>query len=661
MTISVNAGVVGPQRPSVSRVTPRLLPLVAAVLVVAGTAWPGVALAEPEGDMSLANSPTLSLRTVGIDSTISLYGVDGQQTLSVPVQPGLVPTELVATLVLPVNALGGTLEVSQDERIISRVPLPPDQAPITIPLAGARIVDNAVTVLLRSYLTLPDGYCIFDPSNPLRLIGTEVRYSGQELAPTTVADFLPPVLQRLTLGVPSNPSRAESDAAVRLATATVARYGPQRTEIDVISTDGVLRPPVPLERQILIREGDAPGVRLQGPNAVPALLVTGPPADLANQARLLSSDLSALAVQSGAVAGPLAAVAQLPSDHTTIRELGQPGVNATDLVNPRVTVPLDQTRIGRSVKNVRVHLQGSYTPLPGNLAGQVTVSVAGEMLARWATEPSGQIDRWIDVPQRLIERYTNLDVAVDAAGNTGRCGEFQPITLTIDGESAVETELASPPVPAGFQSLPQALMPRVEVGIDDGFDNLRRAVSILTGLQRLSGLPFDTAVVSRADAIASANSAVVVSPEGWNEERVTLPVTVDADGVITVENVDGSGNSSTLALDPRVGFGSLQTQYTGGRTLLVATSSNAPAELDRLLAWLDSDINRWSGLTGDAVVSMPGREPIQLTTPAAAADPAASPGDRQTVYLAVGIGVLALVVLGAALIILRGRRSRGQP
>lgn len=660
-TISVDVALANVWPHRSSRWTTRILPLAAAVLVAGGTALPGVAVAEPEGDMSLANSPTLGLRTIGLDSTISLYGIEGVQTLSVPVQPGLTPAELVATVAPPVNSLGGTLEVSQDERIISRVPLPPEQAPITIPLAGARIVDNAVTVQLRSYLNLPQGYCVFDATNPLRLVGTEVRYSGQELAPATVADFLPPVLQRLTLAVPSNPSRAESDAAVRLATATVARYGPQQTEIDVISTDGALRPPAPLERQIMIREGEAPGVSLQGPNAVPALLITGSAADLGNQARLLSSDLSRLAVQSTAVAGPLSTVPQLPSDRTTIRKLGQPGVNATDLVNPRVTVPLDQTRIGRSVKDVRVHLQGSYTPLPEGLAGQVTVGVGGEMLDRWATEPSGRIDRWIDVPERLLERYTNLDIAVDAAGNTGQCGEFQPITLTIDGESAVETALASPPSPAGFQSLPQALMPRVEIGVDDGLDNLRRAVRIVTGLQRLSSLPFDTAVVSRDDAIASSNPAIVVSPDGWNDDRIALPVTVDADGVITVENVDGSGNSSTLALDPAVGFGSLQTLYSGGRTVLVATSSAAPAELDRLLTWLDSDIGRWSGLTGNAAVSMPGREPIQLTTPAAAEEVAAATADRKPLYIAIGVGALALVVLGAAFVVLRGRRSRGTP
>ncbi len=659
MTIQVNSAPVTKVARSLSQVASRVLPLLAAALVLGTSALSGVAVAEPEDAVSLANSPTFSLRTIGLDSTVSLYGIEGQQTLSIPVQPGLVPAELVATVSLPINALGGTLQVSQDDRIIARVPLPADQAPITIPLAGARVVDNAVTVLLRSYLSLPEGYCVFDATNPLRLVGTEVRYSGQELAPATIADFLPPVLQRLTLAVPPNPSRAESDAAVRLATATVARYGPQRPAVDIVAVDGALPPQVPLERQIMIREGDAPGVSLQGPNTVPALLISGSAADLANQSRLLSSDMSRLAVQSRAVAGPLSTTPQLPSDHTTIRKLGQPGVNATDLVNPRVTVPLDQTRIGRSVRDVRVHLQGSYTPLPDGLAGQLTVGVGGEMVDRWATDPSGRIDRWIDVPQRLLERYTNLDIAVDAAGNTGRCGEFQPITLTIDDESAVESTLARPPLAAGFQSLPQALMPRIEVGMDDGLDNLRRAVQIITGLQRLSALPFDTAVMSRGDAIASANPAIVVSPQGWDDESITLPVTVDADGVITVENVDGSGNSSTLALDPVVGFGSLQTLYTGGRTLLVATSSGAPAELDRLLIWLDSDVGRWSGLTGNVVVSMQGREPIQLTTTAAATDEVPG-GDRRTLYLAIGAGALAVALLGAGLVVAR-RRSRDQP
>lgn len=627
---------------------------------------PAMASAEPEPapepDISLVDSPTLGLRVLGREPTIALYGVQGLQTLSVPVPPGLVPTELDTTALLPVNALGGTIEVSQGDRVITRVPLPVDEARFTIPLVGARVVDNTVTVLLRSYLTLPDGYCVFDASNPLRLSDTEVRYAGRETAPTSIADFLPPVLGKLTLFVPLEPTPAEADAAVRLATSAVARYGTQRTAVDIVEDDGAAVPlPQPLERQIIVRESDEPGLRLEGPNSVPALLISGPAGELTNQARLLSSDLSRLAVRSAAVVGPLSSAAQLPSDNTTIRALGQPGVNATALANPRVIIPLDQTRLGRSVHGVRVHLQGSYTPLPADIAGQVIVSVRGEVLARWATEPSGSIDRWVDVPDRLLERYTNLDVAVDAAGNTGQCGQFQPITLTIDGDSAVESSLANPPVPLGFQSLPQALMPRIEVGIGDesevAFDDLRRAVLILTGLQRLSGRPFDTAVVSTADAIGSANPAIVVSADGWNDDRVQLPVDVDSDGTITVENVDGTGASSTLALDPLVGFGSLQTFYDGGRTLLVATSTNTPGELDRLLRWLDEDVARWSGLQGNALIAVPGLDVIRLTTPEAVA-PAAEP-DRRSLYLGISAAALVLAVVAATLVVRRTRRSRG--
>lgn len=629
------------------------------MLILSAALVPATASADPENDSSLANSPTLSFRSLGLDPSVSLYGIHGSQTVSFPVPPGLTPAELVATVELPVNGRGGTVVATQNQRTIARVPLPPDGAPVTIPLAGALVVGNAVTVQLDTYLLLPDGYCEFDPANPLRLLGSQIRYTGQELAPRTVADFLPPVLGKLTLFVPSNPSQRESAAAIRIATSVVARYGPQRPVVDIVASDGgAVAPPQPLERQIIVREGDAPGLSLQGPNVVPALVISGPEGELTNQARLLSSDISKLAVESKAVVGPLSVTPSLPGDRTTIRQLGQPGVNATALVNPRVTVPLDQTRLGRSVNGVRVHLQGWYTPLPANIAGQVVVSIGGQTIDRWQTEASGRIDRWVDVPDRLLQRYTNLEIAVNAAGNTGRCGEFQPITLTIDGETPVESKLAKPPVPAGFQSLPQALMPRVEVGMDDGFANLRRAVQILTGLQRLSSRPFDVEVRSLADAVASPNPALLISADGWHDSRITLPVAVDPDGVITVQNVDGTGNSTTLTLDPRAGFGSLQTVYTGGRTVLVATSADAPAELDRLLNWLGADLARWSGLSGDAALAMPGREPITLTTPETGAETAVGQ-DRRALRLGIGAGVVALAALGAGLVAWRGRRSRG--
>jgi hypothetical protein len=47
----------------------------------------------------------------------------------------------------------------------------------------------------------------------------------------------------------------------------------------------------------------------------------------------------------------------------------------------------------------------------------------------------------------------------------------------------------------------------------------------------------------------------------------------------------------------------------GQRSLLVATSTGAPAQLDGLLQWLNGDPRGWSRLRGNVVVAIEGREP----------------------------------------------------
>ena len=610
----------------------------------------------------LADAPTLGLADVGSEETLAFYGAEGTVSLTVPVPEGLVPAEIMAVVEIPVNMATGTLTVAQDDRTLSRMVLPnTDQVSITISLSGVSVVDNAITVILRSYLVPVAGYCL-DPANPLRLINAAVRYDGVESAPRTIADFLPPVLEQLTIFLPRSPSRAETDAAIRLSTAVVAHYGKQDTRVAVKPLDdGQTVPPtpsLPLQRHIVIREGPGGGVSLGGDVGVPPLLIAGPADELVNQTRLLWGDIGRLALSSKAVVGPLRSTPQLPPDATTLRQLGQPGVNATALA-PQVSIGLDQTRLGRPAHDIRVHLRGSYTPLPSSVGGQVVAAVGGETIDRWPTDSIGVIDRWVDVPDRVLQRYTNLGVAINISGNTGRCGEFQPITLTIDGDSPVQSSLAAPPAPSGFQALPQALMPRVEIGMGDGFDDTRRAVTILVALQRLSALPIDTAVTSLQEAIASPNPAVLIKADGWSDDRVRLPVATNSDEDITVENVNRSGESGTLTLSPALRFGSLQTMFDENRTLLVATSNNAPDQLDALLGWIDSDVERWSRVTGTAVIAMPDRAPVVFSTESPRQTEDRPTDSRSALFW--GAGAAAVLLAGVAVIFLRSRRSRGQP
>ncbi|CAN5134504.1 hypothetical protein BH11ACT6_BH11ACT6_45820 [soil metagenome] len=618
--------------------------------------------AEPAAGGLVADAPILSLADLGSDTTIPFYGAQGITSLTLPVPQGLVPASLDVLVESPVNVATGTLTVMQEDRTLSRVPLPNgDRVPISIPLTGVVVADNAATVTLRSYLVPIEGYCL-DPSNPLRLVEANVRYEGVETAPRNVAEFLPPVLQQLNLFLPAEPTSAETDAAIRMATSVVARYGKQDTVVTVTPlADGQTVPPgpsLPMQRQVVIREDDEVGVQLTEGPGVATLLITGPAADLTNQSRLLSSDIGRLALASKAVVGPLRSTPQLPTDITSLRDLGQPGATATALA-PQVNIALDQTRLGRSAHNIRVHLRGAYTPLPSSVGGQVVALVGGETIDRWSVDGTGIIDRWIDVPDRLLLRYTNLGVALNITGNVGQCGEFQPVTLTIDGDRAVESASASPPIPGGFQSLPQALMPRVEVGIADGFDDTRRAVGILAGLQRLSALPIDTAVVSMDEALASSNPAVLVEATSWTHDQVTLPVAGNSDGEITVQDANGSGENSTLQLNPALAFGSLQTVSDGKRTLLVATSNGAPAQLDELLNWLDSDVRRWGNLSGDVLIQAPTGDPVVVNTAdnPDAADQAVEEQKFPMVAVGIGVAILVAALIAVAVIVARRRRT----
>lgn len=624
------------------------------------------------GDAGATESTTLALADVGSASTLSFWGFTSSQQLSVPVLHGLTPTALNASVELPINMRSGQLTVTQGERTIARLNLPTtDQAPIVLPLTGAEVADNWVSVTLRSYLVPLDGYCLY-PESPLRLINGTINYTGVEQPPTTVAHFLPPVLRKLTIFLPQAPSTAESDTAIQLATSAAAHYGRQAPEIAVVPLpDGQQAPPTPsqpLERQVVVKEGSDAGLSLQGNTGVPWLLISGPlgRTDESDTA-LLFNDLSRLALVSRASAESLKTTPQLPGNNATLRELGQPFANATSL-QPRVSIGLDQTKFGRSVHGVRVHLQGSYTPTPANVGGQITANIGAETIDHWPTDGHGAIDHWIDVPDRLLQRYTSLDVVLDVASNIGHCGDFYTpgagnslLTLNITGDTVVQSSPAAPPVPGGLQSVPQALMPKVQVGIEPhSLIDTKRATDIMVGLQRISAAPIDTTVTSVQQALDSSNPALVVAADGWNHSDIALPVSAGPSGPITINAVESGGKPTKLTLDPSLRFASLQTVFNRGRSLLIATSNGAPFQLDELLRWLTGDNKHWQSLKGVAAVSVPGQEPVTVDQSPTAGPVAAAPGGGSHSDLAwlwwFGAGWLVLAIVGAGVIVLRTRR-----
>ena len=141
---------------------------------------------------------------------------------------------LNAALEVPTDLRFGNLTVTQDNRTISRLELPSkDQAEMVIPLAGAQVFGNRANVTPTMTALPLEGYC-WDPLSPIRLVNGSVTFAGTELAPTTVAAFLPPVIRKLTIALPATPSQPESDAAVQLAAAMEMRYSGQNPDVVVV-------------------------------------------------------------------------------------------------------------------------------------------------------------------------------------------------------------------------------------------------------------------------------------------------------------------------------------------------------------------------------------------------------------------------------------------
>ncbi|QIS09521.1 cellulose biosynthesis cyclic di-GMP-binding regulatory protein BcsB [Nocardia arthritidis] len=631
------------------------------IAVLPGTVAPGSATAV-SGDVPLA------LPALGMGKSLTFPGGQHQVSLVLPVLPGLSPTALIGTIQLPPHVARGTIEVASGDRLVDRIELPiGPPSPIRLSLAGAEVKNNAVALTLTSSLLPDPGWCVTDWwGRPLTLADANVVYSGEEIQPTTIADFLPPILHKLTMYLPAKPTEMESNTAMSLSTAIIARYSGQPVVVEVrrVVPDTQIPDHNPgfLERQVVIGESADAGLRLTNIGPAPVLRLTGDRKTLPDQTRLLTSDLTKVAISSGATAVSLPSAPRMAPDSVTLSELGQTQLSSTSIGQVRVDFGADQSRIGRPARDLRVRLLGTYTPLPETMSGSIMVEANGKYVDGWPVDSGGRIDRWIDIPNADLTRFTTISVTMHQTGLTQGCGLERPVTLTIDPDTEITSKAALPPIPGGFDALPQGLQPRVQVGMKDpGFGDTVRAVTILTGLQRLSVVPMRPEVVPFDRAASGGGPALLIAASGGVPSSIKLPLDPENDELTVTETGTG-GEKAVVRIDPTVAFGSLQTTWSGGRTVVVASSTNAAGHLDRALDWLNADLDRWQQLHGAALFQAGDRDP-EFFDPNAALGLNTNTKAPQEISVArklviAGSAVAAVAVLVGVVLLLRRRGTR---
>ncbi|MDJ0360118.1 hypothetical protein [Rhodococcus sp. H29-C3] len=632
---------------------------------------PGIAQAQDE-DPEETNPISLSLSETGLGASIALNGLDGRTRVTVPVPPGTGPSSLNAVLTVPAWLDRGWIDVESGNRPISRIALAGDAPtiPVSIPLAAVPVVDGAVTLDLASTLIPDAGFCPDAADAQLRLLDARVDYTGAPSIPRTISEFLPPVLRQLTVFMPAQPNRDMISAVLTLTTSVIDYYGAQPVRV-LVRPDTQLQGSQPdqiFERSVVVSENKDAAAELIFPvdQSPPRLFVTGSGTALTDQARLITSNIADLAVTTKALAGASAPRAVLAPDSTTLDDLGIGTVTGKGDATATASLTLDQARLGRSVSDVSVHLTGNYTPG----VGSITAGVGGKTIASWSADDSGRLDEWVEIPNAELRKATTVDVSLarptdSAAG----CNTQAASTITVDGSTVVRSGPSSTPAPLGFGSLPQALMPQFDVAMtQETLADTARAVSVVTGLQRLSSRPIMPQVVSLDDALASSDPAVVIAADGALPDSLSLPLSSSGATTFSIATPESTDTDASLTVDPGVPYASLQVTTTANNAaLLVASSTGKGGRLDALLGWLDADPSRWFGRSGDILFAVPGIEPVSLSSGDLAGDSSevsesteasGSGVDRMSVTLLGIAGAVFLVALvGAVVLVVRSRRS----
>lgn len=607
----------------------------------------------PTASAAPGDGLSVSFAELGRATDVALPRDSSATLVTIPVPDGLTAEAITGRLRLPSDLREGWIEVSADGQRLQRIGVTAgdvdEGVPFSVSLAGVRVLDRSLTISMASRYVPIDERCYSRAAfAPFSLQDTAVQYSGEERQPAAVAEFFPPLLRKLTILVPRDSDQVTQTAALALSAEVVHEYGSQPVEVAIeqLPADGAVPALAPglFERTVVLGRSEGGVITLQrAANGLPVLMITGDEATLLPQIHLLAANFDGFWSASKALTAPDERIAKVSEDAMTLDQLGIYPLTASGLEHFAVPISFTQSQLGRPVADLQARLFGTYVPLPGSRNGTLSVNMGPTKLASLPLDGSGKFDLDIAVPAELLARSISMSVDVDVTGDFD-CAIVDGASISIDPRSFIDSNVASSPLPGGFESLPQALLPAIDVGLKDGgFSDLQRAALLIVELQRMSYMPLSPQVIGFEEAVSSGQPTLLIAATGDLPTTLDLPITTVDPVLLTMNGVASNDPVATV-----------QTVHSGGRTTVVASSNGDPADLDALLAWVAQD-KRVQGLAGDLLVGPRGEVPFTLAVDVEAAAPLGveDPDGGLSVAaisgIIVGTGALILVAVGGTL------------
>ena len=630
----------------------------------------GTAHAQPDdaaGPPAAANV-RLDWPALGLQSEVVL-GIDTSTSYTIPVLPGLTPSRLQGVIRAPMNIDAGFLEISDGEgRFLTAVDLPPSATaqavtPFDIDIAGARVrsskTDLSFTVRPRDNA---GEFC--GPLQQVTLSDLATVFTGTESPVTTIANFFPPVLERVTVYTADNPDTAEQQAALTLVTALARVYSPQPMAISVVAQPrGAVPPPAgQLARAVVVEAGGPGGLSVERAAAPDAFLrISGSGDELSAQASLLVNQLQSLAQTPAARIDQPGSEALLTGDTMTFSQLNLSG--KTDVLRTgKLAIGVDRASLGLGrVDSVQVHLLADYTPVPKDDSASVVIRSNGLVVYRAALDNTGVLDATFDLERPAFGQGINLDFALSYTPHEA-CGPLMaPISFQVDPRSTFTVERGGPPL-NGFGAFPSEFSPSFMVALDgSGPNQLSYAARVAAAVARLTSTQLTPQVVDVKTA-AEADSGALIVANSKAIEQTTLNPPVGGDGTA----VD-LGLSTELRATIDDGLGSIQAfaDQPRNRSVVLVTTTASWSLVDPLFNYIDDLDGGWSALTGDVLAAGEARVPtnVAIRDSGDVFEPPAAPALPQSwhqwIPIVIGVAVVVAIAVIAAILWSRRRRTNG--
>lgn len=643
--------------------------LISAVVLLLPATLAGAvdAHAEPSDAAELPDAAGLTLDwdALGLDTGLFL-GPDSTTTVTVPVPAGLTAVRLLGSINAPMNIEAGYLEIDDaNGTLLATVDLPrPDAAAAVTPLdidisaAPVRAATADLSFTLRTFDNT-DQFC--GPLRQVSISGLRTVFAGTAAPATTIANFFPPVLERVNIYAPTDADSAEQQAVLTLVSTLTRLYHPQPLDITVAATPRGTPPPPAGEmaRAIAVESGGPAGLRVENAGTPAAhLQVSGSGDQLTTQVSLLVNQLQTLAQTAASRIDQAGSDTAPRGDTMTFGQLQMSG--KTDVLRTSsVTVGVDRSALGPGrVDSVTVHLLADYTPVPRDDAASVVIRSNGIVVYRAALDGTGHLDATFELDRQTFGQWINLDFALTYTPFQ-TCGPLiAPITFQIDPRSSLTMHRGGPPL-GGFGSVPSEFSPSFLVALDgSGPDQLSYAARAIAAIARLTTSQLMPSVVDLQTAV-DANSGALIVADSAAIAQTSLNPPVGGEGT-TVD----LGLPSELRADFADGLGSIQAfaDQPRDRSVVLVTTTDAWSLVDPLFAYIENSSGGWSQLTGDVLAAGAAGTATNVAIrdvaqsfepqPTAVADPA-----NRWLPIGVGVAVVAVIALAAAALWFRRRRN----